>query len=57
MRYSVIIHFEWICNPVIGNLPEIRLRDFLYQGTIFGKNQPEVSKKVVFILRVLTVSD
>ena len=29
---------------------------FLYQGTILRKNQPEVSKKVVSISRVLTAS-
>ena len=43
-------------DPQIGNLTEIRLRGFLYEGTIFQKkNQPEVSKKVVSILWVLTV--
>ena len=37
------------------NLPKIRLRSFLYEGTISQKNQPGVSHKVVSILRVLTV--
>ena len=34
---------------------EIRRKGILYQGTIVRKNQPEVSKKVVSISRVLTV--
>ena len=45
----------YIWDPPIGNLPKIRPRSFLYEGTISQKNQPEVSYKVVFILRALTV--
>ena len=45
----------YIWDPPIRNLLKIRLRSFLYEGTISKKNQPEVSCKVVSILRVLTV--
>ena len=55
MRSLFVIYSEWIWGPLTGNLPEIRLRGFFYQGTTFRKNQPEVSQKVVSILRVLTV--
>ena len=41
----------------MGNFPKIRLRSFLYEGTISKKNQSEVSYKVVSFLRVLTVID
>ena len=54
IRSLVVIHFKWIWDPLIGNLPEIRLRDFLYQGAIFRKNRAEVSEKKVSILRVFT---
>ena len=53
-RSYVIIRSEWIWDLLTRNLTEIRLRDFLYQGTMFKKNQPEVSAKVVSISRVLT---
>ena len=43
----------YIWDPPIRNLPKIRLISFLYEGTISQKNQPEVSYKVVSILRVL----
>ena len=49
------IRSEWIWDPLTRNLTEIRLRGFLYQGTIVQKNQPEVSEKVVSISRVLNV--
>ena len=54
-KSSIIIHREHIQDPLIRNLPKISLRGFLYHGEIFRKNQPEVSKKVVSILPVLTV--
>ena len=41
----------------IRSLPKIRLRSFLYEGTISQKNQPQVSYKVGSILRVVTVLD
>ena len=43
----------YIWDPPIRNLSKIILRSFLYEGTISQKNQPEVSYKVVSILRVL----
>ena len=46
----------YIWDRPIRSLPKIRLRSFLYEGTVFQKNQPEVSYKVVSILRVLTVA-
>ena len=46
----------YIWDPPIRNLPKIRLRSFLYEGTISRKNQSEVSYKEVSILRVLTVA-
>ena len=48
-RSSVIIHSEWIWDPLTRNRKEIRLTGFSYQGTIFQKNQPGVSEKVVSI--------
>ena len=45
----------YIWDPPIRNLPKIRLRSFLHEGTISENNQPEVSYKVVSIMRVLTV--
>ena len=53
-RSPVIIHSQWIWDPLTRNLREIRLRGFLYQGTNVRKNQPVVSEKVVSISRVLT---
>ena len=49
--FSGIAHW----GPMTRNLTEIGLRGFLYQGTIVRQNQPEVSKKVVSISRVLIV--
>ena len=54
-RSSVIIQSWLIWGPLKRNFKEIRLRGFLYQGTIIRKNQPGVSEKVVSISRVLTV--
>ena len=46
----------YIWDPPVRKLPKIRLRSFLYEGTISQKNKPEVSYKVVSKLRVLTVA-
>ena len=54
-RSSVIILCEWIWDPLTRNLAEIRLRGFLYQGTIYGKKISLRFQKMVFISWVLTV--
>ena len=57
MRSSAIIHSKWVWDPLTRSRKEIRLGDFLYQGIIFHKRQPEVSKQVVSVSWVFTVSD
>ena len=52
-KFSVIINSGYIWDPLIRNLPKIRLKGFLYKDTILKKNQPGVSMKVVFIFEFL----
>ena len=55
IRSLVFTHSKCICDLLIGNLPDIRLRGFLDLGTICQNNQAGVSKKVVSTLKFLTV--
>ena len=57
--YYIVLVFIWKKNLAFENLKGSHVRKFLrfrklFQGATYRQNQPEVSKKVVSILRVFT---